>query len=270
MVRDTGPELLIFAGIILWLLAVAFLASFAWGHRGKRHMIAATPLRSCEQLGQAERLPRRVAVTGLTVPSPRGIITAPASGEPCVTYRLVVSSMVVGRNSVYPHPIYQATGPDLARVADAAGPAATVLITERLLATRLAGRGSRATHSSHREFLPVDPAQWPAGSLLAGLRRDGLIAVHWFHRRGSEGFWIDEAVLRPGAPVVAIGRPSRRDGEIVLDLGRGPVGGVAAGTMSEVQAHLAARATRTAFWLRRTLLFGAVIVSLSVTGLALA
>jgi hypothetical protein len=270
MARDTGPWLLILAGIILWLLAVAFLASFAWGHRGKRRMIAATPLRSCEQLGQAERLPRRVAVTGLTVPSPCGIIAAPASGEPCVTYRLVVSSMVVGRNSVYPHPIYQVTGPELARIADGSGAAATVLITERLLAARLSGRGARATHSSHREFLPVDPAQWPAGSLLAGLRRDGLIAVHWFHRRGSEGFWIDERVLRAGAPVVVIGRPSRRDGEIVLDLGRGPVSGVAAGTMAEVQAHFAAKATRTAFWLRRTLLLGAVIVGLSVTGLALA
>lgn len=270
MVRDTGPGLLIFFGIILWLLAVAFLASFAWGHRGKRRLVAATPLRSCEQLCHAERLPRRVAVTGLTMPSPRGIIAAPASGEPCVTYSLVVSSMVVRRNSVYPHPIYRATGPELVRIADGTGAAATVLITERLLATRLAGRGSRATHSSHREFLPVDPARWPAGSLLAGLRRDGLIAVHWFHRRGSEGFWIDERVLRSGAPVVAIGRPSRRDGEILLDLGRGPVNGVAAGTMADVQEHFAAKATRTASWLRMTLFFGAVIVSLSVTGLALA
>lgn len=234
-----------------------------------RRRVLGTPAQTCTQLRQAGRLPRRVIVTGQAVHAAAGDVTAPVTGERCVACSVIVTTMVQGSNNVYPHPIYRREALDQVGINDTGGGPATILLTRRLLDHALPGDAARETTSTHHEFFPMAADTWPGGSYLARLRADGLIANRWLRRKGSEGFWVDEEVLRAGTQLVAIGRRARRGGDIVLDRCRGDVKGVAAATLDEVKQRYAAKQTRWSSWLRRVLLFGGIILSLCVTAFAL-
>jgi hypothetical protein len=241
-----------------------FMVCLVWSAwRQHRKITSTIPLLTCEQINQAEHLPRLVAVAGRTTSGGRDLPRAPRSGTECVWYQVEYARSHDDGERL-DRWVDLCPGAELAPITDGTG---TVYLTPELARTRLTG---------------------PAIAAMTASGRDG--DVGW-----------QEVVIRPDVPVFVVGRPSRsgqlgplttivkekgpwrlpkagfpmpagrrpspsQDG-IALDSTWFSPCGVAALPAAEVRRRYAVRLTRTIAWLFILPALGFALIGLAYLGL---
>jgi hypothetical protein len=196
-------------------------------------------------------------------------VTAPLSGRRCVAYSLEVWHRVEGQNADQTRLAWRRVRPGLAGISDDSG---TVLIAERLLGRSLVwmepGAYDPFTVVSDTQPRPeerMSPGQ-PDRPGLDQLIAAGLVPDSRRLRRWPP-YWVKERVLEAGTPLTVIGRPVKRDGEVMLDLiWPGPCG-VATATPEQVREHFAAVVRDMTFARRFLAAVGALIVVMLVASI---
>jgi hypothetical protein len=242
-------------GGVCLLLAGGMSLLLGFEDGAARNLLAKTPVLNHAQLLRAVRLPRRVTVQGRTVAGPEGVLTAPLSREECVWYRVRIwYDYWDARHEVNTDSMAweRAGGGDEVRLDDSTG---VVLVSSDLL-----WRDLPSSDRSPIESPWSDDTTSGVSSGLNALRRLGLIHSDAY-RQQPTSFRVEEKLVRPDQPVVALGRPRRENGEIVLH--PSPLGscGASLRPLSEVRDMSATTARGTWVVIRGIAKFGLILLA---------
>jgi hypothetical protein len=189
---------------------VAFAFGFSFPQRWLRHLlrwsVASVHQSTCSELNRARRLPRAVAVLGLTAPGRAGLLTSPLSGTPCVWYHIRVG-------------YWDDSGRRIEGSASRHGPWVAMGVddgTDRvLLAPGLLDAPVLGTPEGLVERWPVhaDPRR-----ALGRLASDPSVADSELaaRLRSRHPIWVEEVIVRAGQPVVVVGTPRRSKGVVTI------------------------------------------------------
>jgi hypothetical protein len=226
-----------------------------------RRLLAKTPVLSHAALRRADRLPWRVIVEGVTTAGPDGPLIAPLSRQECVWYWVQILHEYYNPRSESNRTgvSWQRAADDEIRLDDSTG---VILVSSDLL-----WRNLPSSDRSPVESPWSDSVTSGESSGVLALRKLGLECEASYQLQGGNtaSMWVEERLIRPGRWIVALGRPQRREGEIVL--GPPPLGrsGVTLQTLDEIREASAKNASDTS-----TVVRGIGIVGLILFGGGLA
>jgi hypothetical protein len=172
---------------------------------------------TCAELTSADRLPRRVLVSGMTAPGPAGALTTPGFRVPCLWYRFAVTELIPGETAAVD--VFGHASTALARhteggpvtVADRTG---SVLLDVELAINHVSGKGIIAELLDEGALSRAHQAD--VGSPLGNLERAGLLPgrAHGLVLRKS--LLLQEQFIPADRPVTVLGRLRRRGGQVIV------------------------------------------------------
>ena len=244
-------------GLFLFIVPIGAVVALSDGLRGR--ILRRVPAWTVADLLSAKSRPRRVAVRGPVVADPSVVYQAPATGTPCLWFRLtVIRTDKVTTDSGHRWDetvVWSYHSGDTVWFDDGTG---RMPVGVPLLERGFDGKGGLVERSLRTQLVGDEPPDLPYVRRMArsALRRE----------RNTVEFTLVEEVLRDDVTATLFACPRHRNGQLVLVGGGGYRVGVTELTHTEVADRYSGEA-REGWWLVRFLLiFGGVLYLCGMAG----